>query len=175
MSVYYTLFVFNKDTNKWEDVFGAFTRAECVEEGQAYFGQRKHILKSDGTHVGLMKNYAELGQRVQDLQPHEKDLVIFQATQFPHEGDHYLYHILGHFNGQWISAVFNNDCKGFFYSHYFGEEVMEAQADYRARVGDQFDCWTRGQGRPKFASLEEAYEAAMERRDCLLTYTKEAV
>jgi hypothetical protein len=173
MSVYYTLFVFDQYANKWVDVFGATTRAECVEEGQEYFGQRKHILKSDGTHVGLMKNYAELGQRVQDLHPHEKDLVIFQATQFPHEGDTHLYHILGHFNGQFLSAVFNNDCKGFYHSHYFGEDQMEAQADYRARVGDRFDLWTRGQGRPKFASLEEAYEAAMERRDSLLVFTEE--
>jgi len=173
MSVYYTLFVFDKTADKWVDVFGATTRAECVEEGQEYFGQRKHILKSDGTHVGLMKNYAELGQRVQDLHPHEKDLVIFQATQFPHEGDTHLYHILGHFNGQFLSAVFNNDCKGFYHSHYFGEDQMEALADYRARVGDRFDLWTRGQGRPKFASLEEAYEAAMERRDSLLVFTEE--
>jgi hypothetical protein len=172
-SVYYTLFVFDKDANKWVDVFGATTRAECVEEGQEYFGQRKKIMKSDGTLVGLMKNYAELGQRVQDLEPHAKDLVIFQATQFPHEDDHYLYHILGHFKGQWISAVFNNGSKGFYYTHYFGEDQMEAQADYRAHVGDQFDCWTRGQGRPKFASLEEAYEAAMERRDSLLVFKEE--
>lgn len=175
MSVYYTLFVFDKDADKWVDVFGATTRNEVLSEGPSYFGQRKKIMKNDGTHVGLMKNYAELGQRVQDLHPHEKDLVIFQATQFPHEGDHYLYHILGHFNGQWISAVFNNDSKGFYYSHYHRQDYMQALADYHARVGDQFDCWTRGQGRPKFASLEEAYEAAMERRDCLLTQTKEAV
>lgn len=173
MSVYYTLFVFDKTANQWCDVFGAATRAECVEEGQEYFGQRKHILKSDGTYVGLMKNYAELGQRVQDLHPHAKDLVIFQATQFPHEDDRHLYHILGHFKDQWVSAVFNNDCKGFYYSHYFQDVFTEAEADYRARVGDQFDCWSRGQGRPKFASLEEAYEAAMERRDSLLVFTEE--
>jgi len=174
-ATYYTLFVFDKTADKWVDVFGATTRKECTEEAQAYFGERKRIMKNDGTHVGLMKNYAELGQRVQDLHPHEKDLVIFQATQFPHEGDTYLYHILAHFNGQFISAVFNNDSKGFCYSHYFGEDQMEALADYRARVGDKFDCWTRGQGRPEFASLEEAYEAAMERRDSLLVFTEEAV
>ena len=168
MSSYYTLFVFNKDNNKWEDVFGAYSRAECVEEGQEYFGQRKQIMKNDGTHVGLMKNYAELGQRVQDLHPSEEDLVIFNAVQFPHEGDHYLYHILGHFNGQWISACFNNDCRGFYYSHYFGTCRTEAEADFRARAGDQFDLWTRCQGLPKFDTLEAAYEAAIERRDSRL-------
>ena len=58
MSVYYTLFVFDKTAEKWVDVFGATTRKECTEEAQEYFGERKRIMKNDGTHVGLMKNYA---------------------------------------------------------------------------------------------------------------------
>ena len=168
MKPYYTLFVFNKDTKKYEDVFGSYSRAEVVEEGQEYFGQRKRILKNDGTHVGLMKNYAELGQRVQDLHPSDEDLVIFNAVQFPRRDEGHIYYIIGNFKGQWVTAMFNNDSKGFYCDHYFGTCRTEAEADFRANVGAEFDTWTRGKGLPKFDSLEEAYAAAIERRDSIL-------
>ena len=60
MATYHTLFVFNKDTGHWGDVFGSYVRAEVVEEGQEYYGERKKIMKNDGTLVGLRHNYAAL-------------------------------------------------------------------------------------------------------------------
>ena len=167
MKTYYTLFVFNNDTKKYEDVFGSYSRAECVEEGQEYFGQRKHIIKNDGTHVGLMKNYAELGQRVQDLHPSDEDLVIFNAVQFPRSDENHIYSIVGHFNGQWITAMFHLDTRGFYYTHYFGDDRSDAEADFRANVGAEFEGWTMGHGFGKFDSLEAAYEAAIRRRDSI--------
>ena len=38
MKTFYTLFVFNKDTKKYEDAFGSYSRAEVVEEGREFFG-----------------------------------------------------------------------------------------------------------------------------------------
>jgi len=133
-SVYYTLFVFNKDTNKWEDVFGAFTRAECVEEGQEYFGQRKHILKSDGTHAGLMKNYAELGQPLHGLEPSNGATVI-AATQFPHEGDKHLWTVLCEWNGQFVVWDHNTQDGGCYYGLY-PNSLEQARISYNTRVNN---------------------------------------
>ena len=118
MSVYYTLFVFNKDTNKWEDVFGAFTRAECIEEGQEYFGQRKKIMRNDGTLVGLRKNYATLGQPVQDLIP-DNGSTVLHAEQFPHGGDKHLWTVLCEFNGQFVVWSYNDQDGGCYHGQYY--------------------------------------------------------
>lgn len=133
MSVYYTLFVFNKDINKWEDVFGAFTRAECVEEGQEYFGQRKKIMKNDGTYVGLRQNYADLGQPLRDLAPSNGALVI-EARQFPHPCDDFLWTVRCFWNGQFVVWTYNDEDTGCYHGQYFGSNDLESEIAFESRV-----------------------------------------
>lgn len=129
---YYTLFVFNKDANEWEDVFGSYVRAECVEEGQEYFGQRKKIMRNDGTHGGLRSNYADLGQPMRGLEPSNGATVLL-SERFPHPMDSHLHHVLCYWNDQFVVWSFNKQDGGCYYGAYFSS-VLDARANFDARV-----------------------------------------
>jgi hypothetical protein len=117
-STYYTLFVFNKDTGHWEDVFGSYVRAEVVEESQEYYGERKKIMKNDGTLVGLRHNYAALGQPLSGLQP-TNGAVVLHAHPFPHEADGHLWTVMCHFNDQYVVWSHNEQDGGCYQGQYF--------------------------------------------------------
>lgn len=135
MSVYYTLFVFDKETNEWVDVFGSDTRAECAEEGKEYHGLKKRILKSDGTYVGLRRNYAELGQRLHDLKPSNGALVL-RAEQYPHEGDKHLWTVLCEWNGEFVVWCHNTQDGGCYHGSYFDSRwrALEAWEERKDRL-----------------------------------------
>lgn len=133
-STYYTLFVFDKETGYWIDVFGSYVRSEVVEEGQEYYGQRKKIMKGDGTLVGLLHNYAALGQPLEGLQPNNGAVVI-HAKRFPHEGDSHMWTVLCHFNDQFVVWT-HNEQDGFCHRGQYFDTLEAAYDAWYDRISD---------------------------------------
>jgi hypothetical protein len=126
-ATYYTLFVFNKETSEWEDVFGAPTRNAIICEGPSYFGERKRIMKNDGTLQGLRRNYVELGQPLHGLEPSNGALVL-RAEQFPHEGDKHLWTVLCEWNGEFVVWSHNTQDGGCYHGSYFDSRWRATEA-----------------------------------------------
>ena len=114
---YYTLFVFDKETKEWHDEFGSYSRSEVLDEADCFFGERKRIMKNDGTLEGLMRNYVELGQPLRGLKPSNGALVL-DSKRYPHADDAHLHTVLCQWNDEFVVWTFNEQDGGCYYGNY---------------------------------------------------------
>ena len=133
---YYTLFVFDKETKEWHDEFGSYSRSEVLDEADCFYGERKRIMKNDGTLEGLMRNYVELGQPLRGLKPSNGALVL-EAKRYPHPDDAHLYNIMCEFNGEYVVWSFNEKDGGCYHGSYWDSRwrAVEAWKERNAKMG----------------------------------------
>lgn len=136
---YYTLFVFDKETKEWHDEFGSYSRSEVLDEADCFFGERKRIMKNDGTLVGLRLNYAELGQPLRGLKP-TNGAVVIHAQRYPHEADSHLWTVMCRFNDQFVVWSFNKQDGGCYGGQYYSTWT------------DAYDAWFH-----RFSDVEKRY------------------